>query len=82
MTRGKLRSEGDDPEMIVYRGRCYCVLSTSDFRGVPACRNTACDRFVTEAVEQAAHRQGLPIDMADLRTSKCGYTSGEPLEAA
>lgn len=68
--------------MKVYRDRAFCILSTGDFRGQFACRNTACDRFITTAVEQGAHRQGLPIDMADLRTSKCGYTSGKPREAA
>lgn len=71
-------------KLETYRSRAYCLLSVGPWKGASRCIHASCDRYVTEAVEQGAHRKGLPIDLHDLKTSKCGYRPDhlEPLEAA
>lgn len=50
--------------MICYKGRTYCTET-------PHCGNTKCDRRLTDEVNYAASRAGLPIAMMDFHED-CG----------
>lgn len=66
-----------------YLDRAYCSLSVADGTGRGCC-NTSCDRYVSRHVIAGAEKAKLPLGLADMRTSKCGFISDgdEPREAA
>lgn len=49
--------------MLCYKDKCFC--SRLD------CTNKGCTLRITEEIEEAASRVGLPIDMADFNNGKC-----------
>jgi hypothetical protein len=55
--------------MICYRDRSYC---DSD------CRNTTCDRFVSQQLINDANAFGLPLALTDYSKNCPGYTLGKP----